>query len=230
MTVSTSISLTNAAKYFKGLDYQIDAFEYLEDLLTLEELNEFACIYRDTKAKKILPAPYFAQLDNGPEGDRQCFSSTCAMLLETLEPGTLSGSNGDVEYLDRLATYGDTTSAEAQVSTLRSYGVDCDFVVNGDFDLIEQQINQGIPVPCGWLHYGPASAPRGGGHWSLAIGIDDENLYVHDPFGLASMAGGGYVDLSIGAGKAVAYSKKNFGPRWMVEGEGSGWCVLARNT
>jgi len=49
--------------------------------------------------------------------------------------------------------------------------------------------------PYRWLHKGPVSAP----------------------------SGGGYVNTAIGSGKDKRYSERNWGPRWMVEGAGTGW-------
>lgn len=229
MSSPNQISLISAAQWFKGLPHQVRAFDYLEELLSLEELEHFANIYRNAAASQRIAAPYFWQLDNADQASRSCFSATCAMLLETLRPGTLSGSNGDFEYMETLDQYGDTTDAGAQIKTLRSFGIDCDFVTDGDFDLIEQQLKSGIPVPVGWLHKGPALSATGGGHWSLIVGALEEDFVLHDPFGRAEMSQGGYLSHGPLDGKFVRYQKNLFGPRWMVEGEGSGWCVVARN-
>jgi|TARA_Y100000015_G_scaffold19010_1_gene18451 GH24 family phage-related lysozyme (muramidase) len=222
-----TISLVDAAKYFSSLPHQIAAFEELEDLLSLEELDAFAQAYRNApKAERILNVPYFYQLDSDTDhGGRMCFSSTNAMLLEYLEPGTLSGGNGDDEYLDRVFAYGDTTSAEAQVLALRSYGIDCEFVTDGTAADIEDQLARGYPVPAGWLHYGPPSNPTGGGHWSLVISADKDAYTIHDPFGFANLSSGGYQDSGFTAGKAARYPRKDWFPRWAVEGDGTGWMI-----
>lgn len=230
VATDNSISLVNAATYFKSQPHQIQAFEYLEDLLTLEELDEFARIYRSglESPERILKVRHMIQLDNGPEGYRQCFTTTCAMLLEHLRPGTLSGPNGDLEYLETVERYGDTTDSNAQIQALRSYGLDVDFVTNASWKTLEDQISKGFPVPCGWLHKGHVSSPSGGGHWSCVIGLDGESAVVNDPYGEADLVQGGYVDTWITAGQAVRYSKKNWGPRWEVEGPGTGWAIIAR--
>lgn len=41
------INLIDAAKYFKQLPHQVKAFEYLQQLLTTEQLNQFAYLYRN---------------------------------------------------------------------------------------------------------------------------------------------------------------------------------------
>lgn len=226
------ISLPNAAEYFVGLPHQVEAFEYLEDLLTIEELDHFATLYRQKSpviahdAAEPLPVPYYYQADSEtPHGFRMCFSSTCGMLVEYKLPGTLTGANGDDDYLERVLTYGDTTDSGAQVKALRSYGINASFRTDGTFAAIEKMLEAGNPVAVGWLHRGLVSSPQGGGHWSLVVGATDSHLVIHDPFGEADLVGGSYVDSSMTAGRFVRYSKRNFGPRWMVEGEGTGWFI-----
>ena len=42
----------------------------------------------DSKSPLLLPVPYFSQRDSATgQGDRMCFSSTCAMAAEFLKPG-----------------------------------------------------------------------------------------------------------------------------------------------
>jgi lysozyme len=124
----------------------------------------------------------FSQRDSAQlaQRDRTCFSSSCAMLLEAIRPGTLQGANGDDQYLavvqhlavadGKQQTSGDTTDASAQIRALAHFGVTARLVQNADFQLIEQQINRGIPVPCGYLHRGPVERPTGSGHWLLVYG------------------------------------------------------------
>lgn len=172
-----------------------------------------------------LQVPYFSQRDSETRHAlRMCFSSSCAMLLETLKPGTLAGPNGDDAYLGRVLRYGDTTDTMAQLKALQSYGVEASFTQKADWATVQRQIAKGIPVPLGFLHHGPASKPGGGGHWLCCIGYTDDALIVHDPFGEINLAQGGYLN---NWGARLRYSRKNFGPRWMVEGPGSGWAIIA---
>lgn len=231
VATDNSISLVNAATYFKGEPHQVEAFEYLEDLLTLEELDEFARIYRKgvESPERVLKVRHMSQMDNGAEGYRQCFTTSCAMLLEYLQPGTISGFNGDLEYLERVEQYGDTTDPAAQIKALRSFGVEAEFVTNASFKTLEDQIAKGVPVPCGWLHKCHVSSPCGGGHWSVVIGLlEDGNTVQNDPYGEANLVQGGYLNTWITAGEAVNYSRKNWGPRWEVEGAGTGWAIIAK--
>ena len=173
-----------------------------------------------------LQVPWYAQMDSADRAQaaRMCFSSSCAMLLQYLKPGTLSGGNGDDQYLARVQTYGDTTDATAQVRALSSYGIKARFVQSAGWADIERQIATGIPVPCGFLHRGPVTAPGGGGHWLIVVGFTPTHLIVHDPFGEADLVNGTTLG---GVARFARYSRKNFGPRWMVEGPGTGWAVLA---
>jgi hypothetical protein len=172
-----------------------------------------------------LQVRYFSQRDSSTEHAlRMCFSSSCAMLLEALKPGTLAGPNGDDAYLGRVLRYGDTTEATSQIKALQSYGVEAHMVRNATWKTIEGQIDKGIPVPIGILHKGPVGAPTGGGHWICAIGYTDDAIIVHDPFGDLDLLTGRYVN---NWGARLRYSRKNLGPRWMVEGPGSGWTIIA---
>lgn len=168
---------------------------------------------------------YFSQRDSATEHAlRMCFSSSCAMLLEALKPGTLTGPNGDDAYLGRVLRYGDTTEATSQLKALQSYGIEAHMVRNAGWGTIKAQIDKGIPVPIGILHRGPVNAPTGGGHWICAIGYSEDAVVVHDPFGDLDLVSGNYLN---NWGARLRYSKKNLGPRWMVEGPATGWAIVA---
>ena len=122
-----------------------------------------------------------------------------------------------------MLQFGDTTDASAQIKALATYGITARFVQNATFADLEEQIDRGIPVPCGFLHHGPSSAPSGGGHWLTVIGYTPKAVIVHDPFGEMDVAGGTYPTTR---GARQTYSRKNWGPRWEVEGPGSGWAIL----
>jgi GH24 family phage-related lysozyme (muramidase) len=173
-----------------------------------------------------LQVPWYAQMDSADRAQaaRMCFSSSCAMLLQYLKPGTLSGPNGDDQYLKRVQTYGDTTDPTAQIRALSSYGIRARFTKVAGWRTLEDQIAAGIPVPVGFLHRGPVSAPSGGGHWLIVVGHTSEHLVVHDPFGEADMVNGTTLG---GVARFAKYSRRNFGPRWMVEGVNTGWAIIA---
>jgi hypothetical protein len=145
------------------------------------------------------------------------------MALAFLRPGILKGPNGDDQYLERVRSFGDTTSATAQVQALASYELKADFSRAADFALLERQIDAGLPVPCGYLHRGPVEKPSGGGHWLCVVGYDENAVIVHDPLGEADLLTGATLNRPA---RFCRYSRKNWGRRWMVEGPGSGWAVV----
>ena len=182
-----------------------------------------------------LLVPWYSQLDSSTDqARRMCFSSSCAMLLEWMHPGTLKGPNGDDQYLKRVQSFGDTTSAIAQVNALKSYEVNVDFVKKADFSTIERQIDLGFPVPCGYLHRGPVNDPQGGGHWLIVVGYTKTHVIVHDPLGESDLLSG--TTLARPA-RFCRYSRENFGRRWMLKQQsngryryapGNGWAMLAK--
>lgn len=182
-----------------------------------------------------LQVPHYSQMDSADRSQaaRMCFSSSCAMLLQYLRPNTLSGPNGDDQYLRRVRQYGDTTQSSAQIRALSSYGVRAKFTQTADWKLLESQIDKGIPVPCGFLHRGPISSPIGGGHWLIAVGYTKTHLIVHDPFGQADLVNGRTIG---GPARFMQYNRADFGRRWMVKkmangsyryAAGTGWSIIA---
>ena len=232
-----SIRLVDAAKWYQSQPHQMAAWNWLQNQLTAEQLAEFGELYRSAPAIKPplqqeglrnnpLKVPYYSQRDSQVPGQapRSCFSSSCAMLLETLRPGSLQGANGDDQYLKRVRTYGDSTEASAQLRALSSFGVQAKFVTTADWADLERQIDRGIPVPCGFLHHGSVSNPTGGGHWLCVIGYTATHVIVNDPWGEMDVVQGTYLNSK---GNGLAYSKKNWGPRWLADGPRSGWAIVA---
>jgi GH24 family phage-related lysozyme (muramidase) len=194
--------------------------------------NDFKII-NDPKPTETVPAkpsvertlnvPYFSQRDNKKDALRTCFSSSCAMLLKYLKPNSISN---DDDYITTVFKYGDTTDASVQLKALKSYGVDATFKQDFGWDSVDSQLDKGIPVPIGILHHGTVSSPSGGGHWILIVGRSEDNLkyIVNDPYGELDLINGNYISSN---GKRLAYSKKNLGPRFLVEGPHTGWAIKA---
>jgi GH24 family phage-related lysozyme (muramidase) len=185
-------------------------------------------------ANPLVGVPHFQQRDSAQlsQRDRTCFSSSCAMLLEALKPGTLRGANGDDHYLEVVQRYGDTTDANTQLQALAHYGVTALLVQTADFELIEEQIARGIPVPCGYIHRGPIDRPTGTGHWLIVYGHTPTHLVVNDPWGEPDLLSGATLNAN---GMGLQFSRQNFGKRWMVEpigagvyryAPGKGWAVV----
>lgn len=230
-----TIQLVRAVRADKGLSHQTCAWNWLQEQLSPEVLAEFANLFRADPPDKTpapdrgrqLAVPYFSQRDSAVAGQaaRMCFSSSCAMLVAFLKPGVLSGANADDTYLRQVQRYGDTTSAAAQLQALKHYGIKARFSQKTSFEDLIRQIERGVPVPCGFLHHGTPGAPTGGGHWLIVTGYtaDRKAVIVNDPWGEADLPSGRYINTN---GKGLNYSRKNWGPRFEVEGPGSGWAIL----
>ena len=225
--VNNEVLRDAAAKALVRESYGTDP-SYADKLIAL--MNEQSPIARLTSPSaqgNPMRVPYYSQRDSNVPGQatRMCFSSSCAMLVNTLRPGSLQGLNADDQYLKRVHQFGDTTDAAAQLRALRSYGIQARFTQSATWSDIERQISRSVPVPCGFLHHGTSAKPTGGGHWLTVIGFTKTAVIVNDPFGELDVVHGGYVS-SKGAG--LAYSRANWGPRWMVEGPGgTGWAIIA---
>jgi hypothetical protein len=164
----------------------------------------------------FLEVPFETQHDNASRsGYRECFSSSAAMLARYW--GAVP--NDDAYNLVRRR-YGDTTSAAAQVSTLRSLGLKSHFWTNGSRKDLEREIRAKRPVGVGWLHRGRVTDPIGG-HWSVVVGLDGDHFFMHDPAGEPLLVSGGHIRGSNGAARRCSW--KNFLPRWEVEGPQTGW-------
>ena len=222
----------NFFKYYNGESHQQHAVEILYDELKKKSKDDDALwiqTYRTPYAPvedddtpeltNPLDVPYQSQNDNASgTGYRECFSSSCAMVA--MYYGKIE--NDDAYNIHR-AKFGDSTDAQAQVRALRALGLEANFITNATTDDLKAQINRGRPTPCGWLHHGNVNAPSGGGHYSVIIGYTKDTWIVHDPNGEASLVTGGYT--SNLDGSSQHYSFQNWNPRWIVEGEGSGWMM-----
>ena len=175
---------------------------------------------------EVLSVPYYSQRDNITSGSdnwtRTCFSSSCAMLAKYLKPNSITS---DDDYIRKRQKFGDSTDSGAQVACLKSLGITSRFVQNGTIDLVRQQIDRKIPVPCGILHKGSAAGPTGGGHYICVIGYDSKGFICHDPWGTLNYSTGQYTSTN---GARVHYSYDVFNTRWTVERSNDGWCILAQ--
>jgi predicted chitinase len=165
---------------------------------------------------------FYSQVDSATShGQRMCRSSTNAMAIKYLKPEALKGSNADDHYLKSVLKYGDTTYPLPHEKAALEYGVKLQNFTNGTVKDLLGALKLG-PVGVGFLHHGPATAPRGGGHWVLLIGATETHGIFHDPYGELDNINGGYVKVGSG-GKAVRYSWKNFLPRWASPSIGPGF-------
>lgn len=215
--------LQRAFDHYQGEQHQKDAIASLSQSLTDAQLADFAKRFSPPQTQPQVP-PYWSQRDNSLDPNGTCFSSTCAMLVKSLKPDAIQS---DEEYLKHLARYGATTVADTHIRILREvYGINAEFVTNASYADLDAQLAKGIPVPTGWLHRGPIhEIVRSGGHWSLVIGSCPGGYLHHDPYGESNLLTGATVSSD---GESKCYSRQNWGDRrWMADGPGSGWAILA---
>ena len=221
----------NFFEYYSNKPHQRLAIETLYNELEprlKDDKAEWVRQYRNEGAPRsttsgFTPVRYFSQRDNYRDSSRTCFSSSCAMLVEALKPGTLKGPYGDDLYIHKVFENGDTTDASVQIKTLAEYGIDAKFIQNGSIDLLKSQLDKGVPVPIGILHKGPADAPSGGGHWIIVIAYDDTGFTVHDPWGEIDHVSGDYISTN---GDSLHYSYNLIGSRWTVANPNDGWAII----
>ena len=219
------MKLADIIKYYKGLPHQVKALEVAPEI---PDDSEFARIWRGGlqaptgASENPLKVPYFYQNDNkSGTGYRECFSSSCAMLS-----AFYGKVKSDDQYNLIRQNFGDTTDLGAQIGALNKLGLEPSFKSNGRPKDLEAEIDAGRPVAVGWLHKGRVTAPTGGGHWSVVVGYTPTHFILHDPNGEAALVSGGYAHHHWG--KEVYYSRKNWLPRWEVEGPGTGWYLTCK--
>lgn len=228
MTLSKT-DFKNFFKYYAEETHQVSAIELLFDALPSElksDDSEWVTTYRNLVEEPALPnsildVTYYSQRDNYRDANRTCFSSSCAMMLNYLKPGLISG---DDDYIREVFNRGDSTEAWVQVSTLKHFGLGTQFVQTANNEDLKKLIDSGIPVPCGILHKGPAYAPSGSGHWICVIGYDDKGWIVNDPWGALDHTTGTYTSTD---GSRLNYSYELMDARWTVQGNNDGWCIIA---
>ena len=221
------IDLNNFFKFYDAKNPKhVAAVEQLEvdiDSKLLDDSANWVRIFRtqpESPKTSILSVPYYPQTDNYALASKTCNSSSCAMALEFLKPGTLKGVKGDDEYLHKVLAIGESTDHNVQTKVLESYGVYSTWNQTLSFADLDRELGLGKPVVIGILHRGTLSAPTGG-HIIVVIGktADSKSYVVNDPFG--NLMDGYTTDVY--NGKGAIYPKSVLEKRWTVEGPNSGW-------
>ena len=181
------------------------------------KLNPYA---QDGDLRYLRNFPFFDQKDNGPEGWRQCQTSSIAMCLKYLN---VKGIKDDTDYFKVVDRFGDTTTRDAHYKALEALNVSAKFYTNLEEQDIKDQIDKGKPVAVGILHHGTVDAPRGGGHFITISGYSNNYWLVQDPYGDLDLVNGIWENQSPGAGKNRHYSFKNLNPRLFYGGCANGW-------
>lgn len=229
LLLAMALTLLPFFQFFRGTPHQLAAVKQLEESLPEGVLDEDAEWFEAWKASGIeqqIWAPYYHQLDNeSGYGIRECFSSSAAMVSAFHRR-----VSSDDAYIQIREAYGDSTSVEAQIATLRSLGLDAEFIKNADATLVEEELMAGRPVMVAWLHRGDllqGHPPMGLGHWSVIVGFNRDEWIMHDPMGEPDMEHGGHDTRK--SGEYVRVSRPAFHQRWQVNGPDSGWAILVND-
>jgi hypothetical protein len=177
--------------------------------------------------QEVYGVPYYNQLDSPTGyGYRECFDSAAAMVAAFHR--TVQSQNA---YRKVRRKHGDTTEVHAQVSALKSLGLDAEFRQNVRVEDIEIEIDAGRPLMVGWLHKGDFSKGKpaccdtdGSGHWSVIIGYDKDDFIAMDPMGKPDMEHGGHDTTK--SGELIRMSRPAFYQRFLIESEASGWGIF----
>jgi hypothetical protein len=235
-TASVRAAAEEVAKRGQALPHQLAAFSALDRALTPEQRQAFTADWRAQGSPAAPPPaarpanplagfPWFSQLNpsDGPEGWRQCQTSSIAMCLSYLG---VAGIRDDTDYLRVVQRHGDTTSQATHQAALAELGVRARFTQNCSASQAQAEIRAGLPVCMGILHHGPVGAPSGGGHWIAACGFDASSWVVNDPYGDLDLVTGRWLRVGGTAGRGLRYSYRNLSPRWEAEGPRTGWAWL----
>ena len=186
---------------------------------------------------KNLPVKIFQQWDSETnEGHRMCASSVMSMAIHYLSPGLISQkqindagySQLDDYYLKELIEKqgGNTNDPEFDVKVLRQLGFNDSLMKDGSWQVVDRQLQEGIPVPLVIAHHGPSSSPDvSRWHWILCRGaVSASKSHVfNDPAGELDVRNGGYHTSD--NGNAMQYSDQNLTPRWQTDGPNRGWYI-----
>ena len=227
-----AFSLLPFFQFFKKDDpHQLAAIAELEKSIDEVLLTDDAEWFQTWKTsgihQEVYGVPYYNQLDSPTGyGYRECFDAASAMVAAFHR--TVQSQDA---YRKVRRKHGDTTEVHAQVSALKSLGLDAEFRQNVRVEDIEIEIDAGRPIMVGWLHKGdftkgnPAVCDSEGcGHWSVIMGYDKDDFIAMDPMGRPNMERGGHDTTK--TGELIRMSRSAFYQRFLIEGEASGWAVF----
>lgn len=164
-----------------------------------------------------LAVPYYSQRDNqSSEWWRQCSSSSHAMILNFLKPGSVKS---DDDYFQRfVGPVGDTTDWGVHTKALEKFGIKSEYRQNLDRQDLIESLQKGFPVAIGVLHKGAIANPIGG-HVLVITGVKSDKLtfLANDPWGVPFA----YDDHN---GKQVEIPwNPSLERRWTADGDNTGW-------
>ena len=103
-------------------------------------------------------------------------------------------------------SYDDSISSKAQLAALRHLGLKAEFRTDGCLLALRDDFDAGRSVDVGWWHHEHATAPSGGGHWTVVIGYDNSGVIMNDPYGSCDLLNGAYPQNHNGAHQHYSYA------------------------
>jgi hypothetical protein len=191
MTNNDIISLSAAAQYYRGYQHQQEAFDYLTGLLTQQELQQFADIYRKPIAESkpltriVLPVVMQSQRDYG-KGDldkdgKADWAQTCNVHSVSAVVNFYRAAGFTTpQKIDQWirSNKGSRYSHSSLASALAANGILSTFSTATSTKAIIASLLAGNPVI--W-----SNRLTHGGHIVVLAGVDTEAKYfvVADPYG-----------------------------------------------
>lgn len=170
-----------------------------------------------------LKVPYYSQRDNRVGPGYTCSTSTHAMLLNFLKPGSVAS---DDEYFRKfVGTSANSVNWNIHTAALQKFGIQSVFREDLDFEHLVRSLELGFPIAIGVLHKGSVESPDpNNGHVLLIVGVNKAKgvFYANDPWGKG-------FDYSNSKGQDVEYPiHPSLERRWLADGAGSGWGRLIK--
>ena len=177
----------------------------------IEIKEDYIHVYNDAIN---LPVPFKAQYPPGTSWSetRNCGQASCAMIFSYYNSSEPTAQDiMDIDYW-LYETYGDpirnyngsyTNTEQLKQVAIQFGGFDSEIHGNWDWDItnLENELQNNYPVIVA-VRIG--MLPSGGGHFMVLIGMDDDNVYVHDP-GRSLLSG---------FGQNMQYPKTQFLDSW----------------
>ncbi len=136
-------------------------------------------LYPPTLPQSVkLDVPYCSQMDNLNNPTGSCNVSSVAMTLLYYD---LSGDNSDLQLEDELYEYMERHGLSRHCGfdlaiVAEDYGAHVEYTQNGSIELVRQALAEGKPtILAGYF--------TRFGHILVAVGYDENGLFVHDPYG-----------------------------------------------
>lgn len=179
------ISIVDAFNYYSSLPHQVEAINYLNEVLPDNIRSQFGEKFRNkTGNKHFLPNfPYISQRDAVGDwnGDGRLDKyQTCQVTCVAMVINYLTGKNVTPKELDARvrSEFGSRYVHHNLVKLMGLYGVHSDFDVKTTHEEIKECLRSGNPVI--WSNKLTHS-----GHLACITGYDDDNFcyQITDPFG-----------------------------------------------